>query len=174
MGEGGQSEQIRGCREARCHEVAEHAATLAGQSLANEQHRHKVAECAAALAALVLAREQRCHEVAELTAMLLARALANEQHIATRRPNALRRWQNWRWLVSNIIDNSNGNSDGNGKDTRNGDYGTMVIIPYKNKLTDSAQKGQTLLYARHAAESKPHKIWQQVTLAWFGCNLANV
>ncbi len=76
--------------------------------------------------------------------MLVARALADEQHIATRQPNALGCWQNWRWLVSYIIDNSNGNSDGNGKDNRNGNFGTMVIIPYKDKLTDSAQKGQTL------------------------------
>ncbi len=144
MGEGGQLEQIRGCREACCHEVAERDAMLAGQSLPNEQHCHKAAECTAALAALVLAGEQHCHEVAELTAMLVARALANEQHVNMRRPKAQRCWQNWRLLVSNIIDNSNGNSDGNGKNNRNGDYGTMVIIPYKNKLTDSAQKGQTL------------------------------
>jgi hypothetical protein len=144
MGEGGQSEQIRSCREACCHEVAERAAMLAGQSLANKQHCHEVAECAAALAALVLAGEQRYHEVAELATMLVARALVDEQHINMRQPNALRHWQNWHWLVSNIIDNSNGNSDGNGKDNRNGDYGTMVIVPYKDKLTDSAQKGQTL------------------------------
>ncbi len=136
--------QSRSEAAACCHEVAERATMLAGQSLGNKQHWHKVAECTAALAALVLAGGQHCHEVAELAAMLVARALANEQHIVTRWPNALRHWQNWRWLVSNIIDNSNCNSDGNDKDNRNGNYGTMVIIPYKDKLTDSAQKGQTL------------------------------
>jgi hypothetical protein len=91
MGEGGQLEQIRGCREACCHEVAERAAMLAGQSLADEQHFHKAADCAASLVALVLAGEQRCHEVAELATMLVARALTNEQHVAMRRPNTLPR-----------------------------------------------------------------------------------
>jgi hypothetical protein len=57
MGEGGQLEQIRGCREAHCHEVAERAAMLAGQSLADKQYCHEAAECAAALVALVLAEE---------------------------------------------------------------------------------------------------------------------
>jgi hypothetical protein len=42
------------------------------------------------------------------------------------------------------MDNINGNSDGDGKDNTNGDYDTMVIIPYKNELNDSAQKVQTL------------------------------
>ncbi len=44
--------------------------------------------------------------------------------VATRRPNALQRWQNWRWPGSDAIANNNGNSDGDGKDNRNGDYGT--------------------------------------------------
>ncbi len=35
-----------------------------------------------------------------------------------------------------VTDNSNGNSDGNGKDNRNGNYGSMVIIPYKNESND--------------------------------------
>ncbi len=38
MGGGGQTEQIRGSREVCCHEVAEHAAMLAAQSLADEWH----------------------------------------------------------------------------------------------------------------------------------------
>jgi hypothetical protein len=44
--------------------------------------------------------------------------------IATRQPNTLQRWQNWRWPGSNKIANKNGNSDGNGKYDRNGNYGT--------------------------------------------------
>jgi hypothetical protein len=36
MGGGGRLEQIRGSREVLCHEVAEHAAMLVGQSLANK------------------------------------------------------------------------------------------------------------------------------------------
>jgi hypothetical protein len=36
MGGGGRSERIRGSREVRCHEVAERAAMLAAQSLADE------------------------------------------------------------------------------------------------------------------------------------------
>ncbi len=66
MDGGGRSERIRGIREVCCHEVAECAVMLAGQSLANKQHPHVAAECAGALGALVLAGEQRHHEVAEL------------------------------------------------------------------------------------------------------------
>ncbi len=68
-----------------------------------------------------LANEQCCHEAAERAAALAELALAGG---------------------SSVINNSNGNSDGNGEDNRNGNYGTMVIIPYKNELNDSAQKGQ--------------------------------
>jgi hypothetical protein len=41
-----------------------------------------------------------------------------------RRPITLQRWQNWCWLGSETIANNNGNSDGESKDNRNGDYGT--------------------------------------------------
>jgi hypothetical protein len=79
MGGGGQFEQIRGSREVCRHEVAERAAMLAVQSLADKQHCHKATKCAVALVALALAGEQCCHEVAEHAAMLVARALTNKQ-----------------------------------------------------------------------------------------------
>jgi hypothetical protein len=80
LGGGVQSEQVRGSREGCHHKVAEHAAILAGQSLADKQHPHEAATFAAAFAALALAGEQCHHEVAEQAAMLVARALPNKQH----------------------------------------------------------------------------------------------
>jgi hypothetical protein len=77
MGGGGRSEQIRGSREVRHHEVAERTAMLAAQSLADEQHCHKGTKCPVALVALALAGEQCCHQVAERAAMSVARALTN-------------------------------------------------------------------------------------------------
>jgi hypothetical protein len=44
-----------------------------------------------------------------------------------------------------VTDIINGNSYGNGKDNRNGNYGAMVIFPYKNESNDSVQKAQLLL-----------------------------
>ncbi len=73
--------------------------------------------------ALALAREQCHHEVAEHDTMWW-RGLLPTSDVATRRPNALQRWQNWRWPGSDAIANNNGNSDGDGEDDRNGDYGT--------------------------------------------------
>ena len=52
-------EWIRGSRELHHHEVAEGAAMLAGQSLANERHPHEAGKWAAALVAMVLAEERR-------------------------------------------------------------------------------------------------------------------
>ena len=51
------------------------------------------------------------------------RGLLPTSDVATRRPNALQRWQNWRWPGRDAIANNNGNSDGNGEDNRNGNYG---------------------------------------------------
>ncbi len=80
MGGGGRSERIWGSREVRRHEVAERAAMLAAQSLADEWHCHKATKCAVALVALALVGEQCHHEVAEHDTMLVARALANKRH----------------------------------------------------------------------------------------------
>jgi hypothetical protein len=44
--------------------------------------------------------------------------------VATRQPNALQHWQNWRWPGSDAIANNTSNRDGDGEDDRNGDYGT--------------------------------------------------
>jgi hypothetical protein len=91
MGGGGRLERIRGSREVRRHEVAERAAMLAAQSLADEWHCHKVTKCAVALVALVLAGEQCHHEVVEHDTMLVARALADKQrrHEAAKRTAVL-------------------------------------------------------------------------------------
>jgi hypothetical protein len=64
-------EQIRDSREVCYHEVTEHTAMLAAQSLADKQHCHKAIKCAVALVALALAGEQCCHEEAEHAVMLV-------------------------------------------------------------------------------------------------------
>jgi hypothetical protein len=50
--------------------------------------------------------------------------LSPTSNVTKRQPNALQRWQNWHWPRSNTIANNNSNGDGDGKDGRNGDYGT--------------------------------------------------
>ncbi len=107
--------------------------------------------------------------------------------VATRRSNILWRWQNWGVPGNGVIDNSNGNSDGDGESDRNGDYGTMVIIPYKNELNDSAQKGQRLPLGKTCCQKadlikldittcRRHQSYhdEEGNLAWFGCNPSSV
>jgi hypothetical protein len=121
--------------------MAERAAMLAAQSLADEWYCHKVIKYAVALVTLALAGEQCHHEVAERNTMLVARALADERSrhevdkraatlaelaLAGERRNCQQQRQQWWWRQ------------------RRQEWRLLaLIIPYKNEWNDSAQKGQT-------------------------------
>jgi hypothetical protein len=92
--------------------VAERAAMLAAQSLADEWHCHEATKCAVALVALALTGGQCHHEVAEHDTMLVARALADKRRrheaakraaalaelaLAGERRNCQQQWQQWWW-----------------------------------------------------------------------------